>query len=64
MAGLRVTSAVGLGMILTACAPIGRVADGDTVVAGASHYRLWAIEAPELREVCPDGWPAGAPSRH
>jgi endonuclease YncB( thermonuclease family) len=60
---LRAISAFGLVMVLVACAPIGRVADGDTIVAGASHYRLWAIEAPDLRQVCPDGWPAGLQAR-
>ena len=58
-APLRVTLLLGSAMALAACAPIGRVADGDTIVAGASHYRLWAIEAPDLRQVCADGWPAG-----
>jgi endonuclease YncB( thermonuclease family) len=53
----------GLAMSLATCAPIGRVADGDTIVAGVSHYRLWAIEAPELRQVCADGWPAGLEAR-
>jgi len=50
-------------MSLGACAPIGRVADGDTIVAGAAHFRLWGIEAPDLRQVCPDGWPAGLEAR-
>jgi endonuclease YncB( thermonuclease family) len=53
----------GLGVALAACAPTGRVADGDTIVAGAAHYRLWAVDAPELRQVCPDGWPAGLEAR-
>src|SRR4029450_3916511 len=22
-------------------------------------YRLWGIDAPELAQTCPDGWPAG-----
>lgn len=61
---LRMTALFGLATTLAACAPIGRVADGDTIVAGRSHYRLWAIEAPELRQVCADGWPAGLEARH
>jgi endonuclease YncB( thermonuclease family) len=56
-------SACAGALALAACAPIGRVADGETIVAGASHYRLWAIEAPELRQACPDGWPAGLEAR-
>ena len=23
-------------------------------------YRLWGIDAPEVRQVCPYGWPAGS----
>jgi endonuclease YncB( thermonuclease family) len=36
-----------------------RVIDGDTIVINKVHYRLWGIDAPETRELCPDGWPAG-----
>lgn len=41
-----------------------RVIDGDTFEAtggdGQRHrYRLWGIDAPEIGEVCGDGWQAG-----
>jgi len=26
---------------------------------GGVTYRLWGIDAPELAQTCPDGWPAG-----
>ena len=35
------------------------VTDGDTLKQGGVTYRLWGIDAPELAQVCPDGWPAG-----
>lgn len=35
------------------------VIDGDTVRLGGVTYRLWGIDAPELQQVCQDGWPAG-----
>ncbi len=50
-------------MALASCAPAVEVADGDTIIAGGTHYRLWGIDAPELRQMCPDGWPAGAEAR-
>src|SRR5687767_6230293 len=34
-------------------------ADGDTLKQGGVIYRLWGIDAPEAKQVCPDGWPAG-----
>jgi endonuclease YncB( thermonuclease family) len=35
------------------------VTDGDTIKQGGAIYRLWGIDAPETKQVCPDGWPAG-----
>jgi endonuclease YncB( thermonuclease family) len=34
--------------------------DGDTLKQGGVTYRLWGIDAPEAKQVCPDGWPAGS----
>ncbi len=36
-----------------------RVVDGDTIIVGGVTYRLWGIDAPETKQSCGDGWPAG-----
>jgi endonuclease YncB( thermonuclease family) len=36
-----------------------QVTDGDSLKQGGKTYRLWGIDAPELAQTCPDGWPAG-----
>ncbi|SEP49074.1 nuclease homologue [Rhodospirillales bacterium URHD0017] len=36
------------------------ITDGDTLKQGGVTYRLWGIDAPEAKQVCPDGWPAGS----
>lgn len=35
------------------------VTDGDTIRLSGTAYRLWGIDAPETKQNCPDGWPAG-----
>lgn len=35
------------------------VTDGDTLKQGGVTNRLWGIDAPELAQICSDGWPAG-----
>ena len=35
------------------------VTDGDTIKLNGTTYRLWGIDAPETKQDCPDGWPAG-----
>jgi endonuclease YncB( thermonuclease family) len=39
------------------------VIDGDTLQLGGKKYYLNGIDAPELEQVCPDGWPAGYEAR-
>ena len=36
------------------------ITDGDTLRQGGVTYRLWGIDAPEAKQVCPDGWPASS----
>lgn len=36
------------------------ITDGDTLKQGGVTYRLWGIDAPETKQACPDGWPAGS----
>ena len=33
--------------------------DGDTIKLNGATYRLWGIDAPESKQACSDGWPAG-----
>ena len=44
---------------LTGSAAAQTVVDGDTIKLDGITYRLWGIDAPESRQLCPDGWPAG-----
>jgi endonuclease YncB( thermonuclease family) len=39
------------------------VVDGDTFRIGRETIRLEGIDAPELRQACADGWPAGEVAR-
>jgi endonuclease YncB( thermonuclease family) len=40
------------------------VTDGDTIKLNGTTYRLWGIDAPEAKQTCADGWPAGAEAKH
>ena len=52
-----VIALVGVG----ASSPLAQtITDGDTLAHGGVIYRLWGIDAPEAKQVCPDGWPAGS----
>jgi endonuclease YncB( thermonuclease family) len=33
--------------------------DGDTIKLAGVRWRLWGIDAPELHQICADGWLAG-----
>jgi endonuclease YncB( thermonuclease family) len=36
------------------------VVDGDTLRVAGKTYRLWGIDAPEIRQTCDENWQAGA----
>ena len=60
MCGVRavvVAAALSFRLVLPATAQT--IADGDTIKLGGTTYRLWGIDAPEMKQDCPDGWPAG-----
>ena len=50
-------------VVLLACvvatAGAQTITDGDTIKLNGTVYRLWGIDAPETKQNCPDGWPAG-----
>jgi endonuclease YncB( thermonuclease family) len=49
-------------IVVAAAVPAGAqsITDGDTLKQAGITYRLWGIDAPEEKQVCPDGWPAGS----
>jgi endonuclease YncB( thermonuclease family) len=52
-------SLIAVAVALAAAAVAQTITDGDTLKQGGAIYRLWGIDAPELAQACPDGWPAG-----
>lgn len=47
-------------LVVAAASASGQtITDGDTIKQGGVTYRLWGIDAPETKQDCPDGWPAG-----
>ena len=40
-----------------------RAIDGDTIKLNGTTYRLWGIDAAEIRQACADGWEAGLEAR-
>lgn len=50
-------------LLLAAPATAQTVTDGDTINLNGTVYRLWSIDAPESKQSCADGWPAGFESR-
>ncbi len=47
------------GILSAAAADGTKSIDGDTLDYHGVRLKLWAIEAPDLKQVCTDGWPAG-----
>ena len=57
---MKVGTALILLLAATASAAAQTVTDGDTIKLGGVIYRLWGIDAPESKQTCADGWPAGS----
>lgn len=56
---LKVGLLVLIGIAISAPAVSQTITDGDTIKQGGVIYRLWGVDAPESKQDCPDGWPAG-----
>ncbi len=48
-----------IALSLSPVAQAQSVTDGDTIKLNGTTYRLWGIDAPESKQLCADGWPAG-----
>jgi endonuclease YncB( thermonuclease family) len=49
-------------LIFTNAAAGQTITDGDTLKQGGMIYRLWGIDAPEAKQICPDGTPPPTPT--
>ncbi|WP_422036562.1 thermonuclease family protein [Reyranella sp.] len=56
---LRRAVLVAAACVLANLARAQTITDGDTLRLNGTTYRLWGIDAPEMKQDCPDGWPAG-----
>jgi endonuclease YncB( thermonuclease family) len=54
---------VATALVLGQAAAGQTVIDGDSIEFKGTTFRLHGIDAPELRQVCADGWPAGRAAR-
>lgn len=52
-------AALALALLFTTPALAQVVTDGDTIKLDGLTYRIWGIDAPESKQACGDGWPAG-----
>jgi endonuclease YncB( thermonuclease family) len=57
---LRKLSSLATALVVASPCAAQSAVDGDTLKQGGVTYRLWGIDAPEAKQVCPDGWPAGS----
>lgn len=52
-----------IALVLSQPAAAQVIVDGDTIELKGATFRLHGIDAPELAQVCADGWPAGRAAR-
>lgn len=52
-----------VAFLLATPAAAQTVVDGDTIKHAGVTWRLWGIDAPENKQTCADGWPAGVEAR-
>jgi endonuclease YncB( thermonuclease family) len=62
---LAIAHLASFGIVLLVASPVtGQVViDGDSLQVGGRKYYLNGIDAPEIDQICPDGWPAGFEAR-
>jgi endonuclease YncB( thermonuclease family) len=56
-------STVALALVALTCsanAQTATIVDGDKIDIDATRYRLFGVAAPDARQICDDGYPAGA----
>lgn len=60
VASLQCRLAVAAFSLLVAL-PVGaqKPIDGDSIEVAGRAYRLYGVEAPDVAQICADGWPAG-----
>jgi endonuclease YncB( thermonuclease family) len=56
--GFRLALAA-LSMLVVLPASAQKPIDGDSIDLGGKTYRLYGVEAPDVAQICTDGWPAG-----
>ena len=48
-----------IAMMVTLPAAAQKSVDGDSIEVGGKTYRLYGVDAPDVAQICADGWPAG-----
>lgn len=57
---LEFLSSLWAALLIALTAHAQTATDADTIRLNGTAYRIHGIDAPESRQVCADGWPAGA----
>lgn len=54
----RLTLAIA-ALVVALPAAAQKSVDGDSIELGGKTYRLYGVDAPDVAQICADGWPAG-----